>query len=183
MLYKIFFGQCGIRSHEGKTWGGRQNCRFVLVPAFVICQWGTDLNALKGLKKPRTPPTKHLELSSVKAFKGMQLLCNLQFLTPFAGCEGAYVCGLAGYGGGISQLVKWSQPVCCSNNFDVLYCLMSSGVFSFFHVYLVGLPSSSLLSFFRSYYLLLAVLDSSACVLRCNRQSSLVHTVMSYPAC
>lgn len=42
--WQNFFGQCGIWSHEGKTWGGRQNCRFVLVPAFVVCQWDKQMH-------------------------------------------------------------------------------------------------------------------------------------------
>lgn len=42
--WQNFFGQCGIWSHEGKTRGGRQNCRFVLVPAFVVCQWDKQMH-------------------------------------------------------------------------------------------------------------------------------------------
>lgn len=42
--WQNFFGQCGIWSHEGETRGGRQNCRFVLVPAFVVCQWDKQMH-------------------------------------------------------------------------------------------------------------------------------------------
>lgn len=42
--WQNFFGQCGIWSHEGKTRGGRQNCRFVPVPAFVVCHWDKQMH-------------------------------------------------------------------------------------------------------------------------------------------
>lgn len=44
---------------------GGQDGGFVLGPAYVFCQGDKQINALRDLKKPRTPPTKHLELSSV----------------------------------------------------------------------------------------------------------------------
>lgn len=174
-----FFWPVWNKKPWGKAWGGRQDGRFVLGPACVICQGDKQINALRDVKKPRTPPTKHLELSSVWPFKSMQLLCNLHFFMDFAGCEGACILWTWLAVEMKSQLVKWSQRICCSNNFDVLYCLMSSSVFYFIFMFiLLGLPSFTSVLFFWSCSLILAVLDSSACALCSNREFFLVHCLV-----
>lgn len=144
-----FFWPVWNKKPWGKAWGGRQDGRFVLGPACVICQGDKQINALRDVKKPRTPPTKHLELSSVWPFKSMQLLCNLHFFMDFAGCEGACILWTWLAVEMKSQLVKWSQRICCSNNFDVLYCLMSSSVFYFIFMFILWgyLPSLQFSSF------------------------------------
>lgn len=82
-----------------------------------------------------------------------------------------------------SQLVKWSQRICCSNNFDVFYCLMSFRVFYFVFMFILWgyLPSLWFSSFdlvpwFLQYWI-------AALVFSALTGSSPWCSVLSYASC